>query len=147
MSRRMVHLLFIIGTMASGAAMGFFVVPGQGYADVIRPFFAPPDWLFGPVWTVLYVLIGWAGARSYLDGGAFRLWLLQMALNLTWTPVYFGLGAPWSGLVVIVLLLVAILAFIRAEWPRDRFTALLFAPYSAWVAFATVLNASIAVLN
>lgn len=147
MKRLFIHILFILGVLGLGAAVGRGLAPQEWYAQLTLPPFAPPAWLFGPVWTVLFILIGWAGARSFLDGGAIRLWAVQMALNLTWTPVFFGLRAPWAGLAVIVLLLGAILAYIRAEWPRDRGAAMMFLPYLCWVSFAAALNAAIAVLN
>ena len=71
-----------------------------------------------------------------------KLWWTQLALNFIWSPVFFGLGEIGLGLAVILLLLVVILAFISTAWHRHRLTALLFVPYAAWVAFASVLNAS-----
>jgi tryptophan-rich sensory protein len=75
------------------------------------------------------------------------LWLMQMSLNFAWTPIFFGAHVPAAALIVIVCLLIAIVGFILASWPRDRIAASLFIPYALWVAFACVLNAAIVVLN
>jgi translocator protein len=76
-----------------------------------------------------------------------RLWFGQTVLNYLWSPLFFGLQLPKAALVIIVVMLALIVAFIGNRWHRDRVAALLFAPYAAWVAFATVLNASIVYLN
>ena len=76
-----------------------------------------------------------------------NVWWLQLALNFLWSPVFFGLELIGPALIVVAALLVAVLAFIAASWKPDRLSALLFVPYAAWVAFATLLNASIWQLN
>jgi tryptophan-rich sensory protein len=76
-----------------------------------------------------------------------KLWWGQLALNFIWSPVFFAAHQIGIALLVILLLLAAIIAFIAASWRQDRFAAWLFAPYAAWVAFASVLNASIFALN
>jgi tryptophan-rich sensory protein len=99
---------------------------------------------------VLYVLIAVAGWRVWQrDGGGWpmRLWWAQLVLNFLWSPVFFAAHRIGLALVVILLLLAAILAFIATAWRQDRVAAWLFAPYAAWVAFASVLNASIFTLN
>ena len=75
------------------------------------------------------------------------VWFVQLALNFLWSPVFFGAHRPGAALAVVAALLAAILAFIAMRWRRDRVAALLFAPYAAWVAFATLLNGAIWVLN
>jgi tryptophan-rich sensory protein len=105
--------------------------------------------VFAPVWTILYVLIAIAGARTFARGRGrgFALWLAQLALNFAWSPVFFGLHRPVAALVIVGALLATIVAFIATQWATDRPSALLFVPYAAWVAFATLLNASIVALN
>ncbi len=130
--------------------IGAFNTPGEWYAALAKPPFNPPGWLFGPVWTTLYILIGIAGWRTWKDArssGAMWLWWGQMALNFAWSPVFFSLHNIAGALAIIVALLLTILAFIAVTWKRDRTSALLFLPYAAWVAFASLLNGSILALN
>ena len=90
------------------------------------------------------------GARTWLAlrrSMAMRLWFAQMVFNFAWSPVFFGLHDPTSAMIVILGLLVSVAAFIAVSWRQDRTAALLFAPYLAWVAFATALNAAILLLN
>lgn len=143
-------VLFIAAVLAVGLAIGFLTAPGAWYAGLQKPWFNPPNWVFGPAWTILYVLIGIAGYRIWLartDSMATKLWFIQMALNFAWSPVFFALHFIGLALAIIVLLLLAILAFVIAAWRQDRAAALLFIPYAAWVAFATALNGAIATLN
>ena len=142
--------LFIALVVGGGTAVGFLTAPGPWYEALAKPPFNPPNWLFGPVWTLLYILIAVAGWRTWLDvprGRAMTLWWVQLALNFAWSPVFFALQAPWAALAVILLLLAAILGFITISRERDAVAAWLFIPYAAWVAFATLLNASIVWLN
>lgn len=150
-SMRLARLVpFLILVVGGGLAIGSVTVPGEWYASLAKPSFNPPAWVFAPVWTVLYVLIGVAGWRTFerdSDGWPMRLWWMQLALNFLWSPVFFAAHRIGLALLIIVLLLAAILAFIVVSWRRDRPAVLLFAPYAAWVAFASVLNAAILSLN
>lgn len=125
------------------------------FRTLARPPGTPPDWVFGPVWMVLYVLMGisawlvWRGRdlaphRSYR---ALRLWGWQLLLNAAWTPAFFGLRNPLAGMIVIVPLLILILATTGLFRARCRVAALLLLPYAAWVAYAAYLNAGFLVLN
>lgn len=143
----LIHAIFIIAVVAIGGGIGFATLPGEWYAGLVKPSFTPPNWVFGPVWTTLYVLIGWVGARKWLYGGALALWVAQMALNFIWSPLFFGLQMPAAALVVIALMWILIAVFIQREWSRDRLSALLFTPYLAWVSLASALNAGIVALN
>lgn len=142
------HLVFVVAVLAIGLLIGWAFLPGAWYAGLRKPFFTPPNWLFGPAWTTLYVLIGIAGARTWERGGlAVGLWFLQMALNFLWSPFFFGAQNPGLGLMIILPLLAVILIFIRERWNRDRVAALLFVPYALWVGFASALNIGIWWLN
>ena len=150
MAGRWALLPFLLLVVGGGLLIGFFTAPGPWYEALAKPSFNPPNWLFGPVWTVLYVLIaiaGWRVWRIGSSGTAMKLWWLQLALNFLWSPVFFGLQQIGLALVVILALLATILAFIAAAWNLDRVSAWLFVPYAAWVAFASLLNASILFLN
>lgn len=144
------YILFIALVMGLGTLSGFANMPGDWYASLQKPFFNPPPWVFGPAWTFLYILIGIAGARVWLRSpasSAMQIWFAQLVLNLAWSPVFFGMQSPLLGLIVVVSMLAAILAFIWSARRVDRAAALLFLPYAAWVSFATLLNFSILILN
>lgn len=118
------------------------------YRQLKRPSFSPPPWVFAPVWTVLYALMGvaaWFVAGGRRDGrrGALTAYGIQLALNGAWTPIFFGLRRPGLALAEIAATLVAVAAT-TALFLRQRLLAgLLLLPYLAWVAFATLLNAEI----
>jgi benzodiazapine receptor len=138
----------VVAVNALGAAPSLFVGADTSWFD--RPWFFPPTIAFPVVWTLLFTLMGvalylvWraeADARdTRLALGAFAA---QFALNLAWTPAFFGLQRPGLGLVIIVLLWVAIVGTIAAFDRVDRRAALLLMPYLAWVSFAAVLNYAI----
>jgi tryptophan-rich sensory protein len=140
---------FIAAVLGLGLLIGLATMPGPWYEALEKPFFNPPNWLFGPAWSVLYVLIGIAGWRVWRSGdsGLLTAWIVQLALNFLWSPVFFGLQSIGGALIVILALLAAILAFIALAWRRDRTAAWLFVPYALWVAFATTLNVSIHMRN
>lgn len=150
MSKIVSYILFIGFVVGSGLVAGLTNMPGEWYQSLEKPFFNPPSWLFGPVWTTLYVMIGVAGARIWQrapKSAAMQLWFAQMAFNLMWSPAFFGLQNPELALAVIAGMLVTIIAFMVKAKPIDRLSTLLFVPYLAWVAFASVLNLSIALMN
>lgn len=123
------------------------------YRTLAKPSFNPPDAIFGPVWTVLYLAMAIAGWRLWRDG-AFRRdrrlvasYGLQLALNLCWSLLFFGARMIGAALIDVVLLLASIVVTILLAWRRDRGAAWLLVPYVAWVAFATALNVAIWKLN
>ena len=149
-NRRLSLILFLLLVVGGGLAIGYLTAPGGWYAGLVKQSFNPPNWVFAPVWTVLYVLIAVAGWRSFerdRAGLPMRLWWAQLALNFLWSPVFFGAHRIGLALIVILLIIAAIFAFIATAWRQDRVAAWLFAPYAAWVAFASVLNAAILALN
>lgn len=150
MTRFLTLALFVILVVGGGSLIGINNVPGEWYQALAKPPFNPPNWIFGPVWTILYVLIavaGWRVWNAQRTGGAMSVWWLQLGLNFLWSPVFFTLNQIGLAFLIIAVLLAAILAFIRINWQRDRTSAMLFLPYAAWVAFATLLNGSIWLLN
>jgi benzodiazapine receptor len=143
-------LLFFILVLGGGLLIGYATLPGEWYASLVKPPFNPPNWIFGPVWSLLYVLIAVAGWRTWQRepaGAAMKIWGIQMVLNFLWSPTFFGARMMGPALVVILLLLASIVLFISRVWNSDRLSAWIFVPYAAWVAFATLLNASLLWLN
>jgi len=142
--------LFLALVIGVGGLIGVSTAPGAWYAALDKPPFNPPNWIFAPVWFTLYVLIAIAGWRTALAdprSPAMLLWVAQMGLNWLWSPVFFTQHQLWLAGGIILALLAAILAFVGVQWRRDRLSALLFLPYAAWVAFASLLNLTIAILN
>ena len=143
-------VVFLVVVVGVSSAIGIFNVPGEWYESLNKPPFTPPNWLFGPVWTTLYILIAIAGWRTFRAGAntvPMRFWYMQMVLNWLWSPIWFTLHWTWPAFAVIVLIFAAIIGFILTSWRRDRLSALLFVPYALWVGFASVLNFAVAVLN
>lgn len=150
MPARLSLALFLALSVFGGIAIGMSNPPDAWYAALNKPVFNPPNWLFGPVWTVLYVVIGVVGWRTWRQGPnsrAMKLWWAQMALNFAWSPLFFSAHRMDLALLVILSMLVTINAFIVVQWRSDPMNARLFIPYSAWVSFATVLNAALLTLN
>lgn len=150
MRRPVTYLVFIAIALGGGLLIGANNLPGEWYQSLQKPPFNPPNWVFGPAWSILYVLIGLAGARTWLrekGSVAMLIWAWQMVLNFLWAPLFFGLQWPGLALVDIIALLAVVLLFISNRRRVDRKAALFFLPYAAWLAFATLLNASIVYLN
>lgn len=141
---------FLALVLGGGLVIGFLTAPGEWYAQLAKPDFNPPGWVFGPAWTALYILIaiaGWRVWQSDRAGWPMKLWWAQLALNFLWTPVFFSAHQIGLALGVILVLLATILSFIAMTWRQDRAASWLFVPYAAWVAFASILNGSIVALN
>lgn len=146
---------FVLLCNAAGAAGALLTADRTRpfYAALTKPPLAPPPSVFGPVWTVLYTLMGvavwriWQQPASAARTRALRLFAVQLAINAVWSPVFFGMQNLWLALAVIGAMLVAIVLTIRAFRALDATAAWLLVPYLAWVAFATYLNAAFAVLN
>jgi len=148
--RYLSFVLFLILVLGGGLLIGYATLPGEWYASLVKPPFNPPNWIFGPVWSLLYVLIAIAGWRTWRrepTGTAMKIWGAQLALNFLWSLTFFGARLMGPALVIIVLLLGSIILFIARVWNRDRVSGWLFVPYAAWVGFATLLNASLLWLN
>jgi tryptophan-rich sensory protein len=146
-------LLGWIALTFCAALTGIFVQPADYYATLAKPSWAPPGWLFGPVWTLLYLMMAVAAWLVWREGGWRRqrgpltLYLVQLALNALWTPLFFGLRNPGLALLEIVLLGAAIVLTGRAFRPVSRLASWLLVPYLVWVVFAAALNFAIWRLN
>jgi tryptophan-rich sensory protein len=143
----------IIGCELIGIGGSFFTINEipTWYETLVRPSFQPPNWLFGPVWTVLYALLGIALVyvwRSFKTGSVLRkIFTLQLALNAIWTPIFFGLHNLAVALIVILTMDILTVALIYRLWKPLRSAAWCLIPYCAWILFATALNAAILILN
>lgn len=150
MTRYFTLAVFIVIALGGGTLLGASNVPGEWYQGLVKPSFNPPNWLFGPVWSVLYVMIGIAGWRTWRrdrSGAAMKVWWAQLVLNFLWSPVFFTLHQIGLALAVILGMWLTIAVFIGLSWRPDRLSAILFVPYLAWVSFAGILNGAIWWLN
>ncbi len=148
-----IAILPVVAASIAGSAATVPQIP-TWYAGLVKPPFNPPNWIFAPVWTALYALmalgvfrilrlpIGTPGRRR-----ALLVYHLQLLFNIGWSFAFFGANSPIAGLAVILPLIALIAATIAAFRPLDRLASNLLWPYLAWVAFATLLNASIWWLN
>jgi translocator protein len=148
--------LFIIGCELVGLLGTPFTMTAipNWYAMLNKPFFSPPNWIFGPVWTLLYLLMGisiyliWEkGIQKKKVKHAVYLFASQLTANFLWSILFFGLRSPILGLIDIVIMIVLIGLTIRSFYPLSKTAAYLLVPYLAWVSFATLLNLAILLLN
>lgn len=147
---RFLSLLPFLALVAIVATTGALFQPGAWYAALAKPAFTPPGWVFGPVWTVMYILIaiaGWLVWRAEGVGVLLVLWVVQLGLNMAWSWIMFERHEIGWALVDIVLLWLVIAAFIALAWSTRPVPAALFGVYLAWVSFATLLNLRIWQLN
>ena len=149
-------LAAVLPVVAAGFLANLVTIPNipTWYAGLVKPSFTPPNWVFGPAWALLYTLMAIAVWRILSmpagtpgRGRALLAFYGQLALNALWSVAFFGMRSPSAGLVVILALLAGIVLTILAFRPLDRLAAWLLAPYLAWVAYATALNAAVWRLN
>lgn len=138
-------VVWIVLSLGAGA-LGALFPPGGWYVGLRKPAFTPPGWVFGPVWTLLYILMGTAAWLVWKPSGfraawlALSLFLFQLILNGAWTWMFFGLRRPDLALVDIAVLWTVIGLTTFAFWGRSHVAATLLVPYFFWVTFAAVLN-------
>ena len=130
-----------------------FVSVSGWYEALNKPSWSPPAWVFGPAWTVLYLMMAVAAWLVWSSGGwaaqkrPLGLYLVQLALNALWTPLFFGLHLPGLAMVEMVLLWVAVAVTVVSFWRVRRAAGLLLVPYLLWLTFAAALNYTIWSLN
>ena len=148
--------LSLIIPLSIGGVASFFTIPQikSWYIYLHKPVFNPPNWLFGPVWTILYIMIGisayliWTGDSTRIHFIKARtIYIIQLVLNFSWSIVFFGMHQILMALIVIVLLWASIVININAFSKINKIAAWLLVPYLLWVSFAGLLNFSIYVLN
>lgn len=150
--RQIGALAVFLALTAAAASFGALFRPGAWYQGLAKPAWTPPNVVFGPVWTVLYIMIavaGWLAWRANSRGrsAALVLWAVALALNAAWSWLFFGQHAIGWALVDIGMLWTAILAFVVVASQPARVAAWLFVPYLAWVSYATALNLAIWLMN
>jgi translocator protein len=140
----------VIGGLSGFATTGAI---DTWYAQLNKPSFNPPNYLFGPVWTILYILMGislflvWKSPSGNERNMALTIFVIQMVLNFAWTFLFFYFHRPGLALIEIIILWIAILLMIIAFYRIDKIASLLQIPYILWVSFASVLNGAIWFLN
>ncbi|MCW9054408.1 MAG: tryptophan-rich sensory protein [Candidatus Pacebacteria bacterium] len=152
------HRLILSVILAQGAGVIGSCFTAQSlsvwYAGLLKPVFMPPSEVFGPVWFLLYLAMGFSffliwerGLKEARNRWVFYLFLVHLGVNILWSLVFFGMQELFLSIIVIVILWLMIAALIAFSWHIDRWAALLLIPYLLWVSFATVLNVSIWQLN
>lgn len=147
--------VFVVILLICFAAAGFGSIATTPniptwYATLTKPSWNPPNWLFGPVWTALYICMAVAAWLVWRQGGPrtpLTLFAIQLALNAAWSWIFFWFHLPVIAFLEILVLLAAIAATTIAFWPRSRAAGILMLPYLGWVAFASVLNFTIWRMN
>jgi len=139
---------FLIFLIACGAAASTGVIfkPGPWYEGLNKPGFTPPNWAFPVAWTIIYLLLAWAGYRLSLIPGSqavLALWAAQIALNTLWTPVFFGAHQVLAAMVILLVLCLVVAAMVFLAMRLDVITGLILFPYLAWLCVAAALNFSI----
>ncbi|WP_439155319.1 tryptophan-rich sensory protein TspO [Yoonia sp.] len=141
--------LFLAATFGA-AATGALFPTGEWYKTLKKPSWVPPNWVFPVVWTSIYLLIAFAGARvAGMEGSAYAMafWAVQIAFNALWTPVFFGLRNLRASLPVMACLWLAVLGAMITHFGLDFWAGLAFVPYLVWVTVAAALNYSVYKLN
>jgi tryptophan-rich sensory protein len=145
-------LVLAYGVAGLSGSVTVAAIPGW-YGTIAKPWFTPPDWVFGPVWTTLYTMMAVAAWRVWRIGPsprvrqALRLYAIQLALNGLWPLLFFGLHRTDWALAEILVFAPMIALTLWAFWRIDRVSGALMVPYLAWASFATVLNATIVAMN
>ncbi|MDU8540952.1 MULTISPECIES: tryptophan-rich sensory protein TspO [Pseudomonas syringae group] len=141
----MTFLIFLLACSAA-AATGIIFKPGAWYESLQKPSFTPPNWAFPVAWTVIYLLLAWAGYRLTLLPSSqivLALWAAQIALNTLWTPVFFGANRIVAAMVILALLWIVVATMIVMALQLDIITGLILFPYLVWLSVAAALNFSI----
>ena len=145
----MTFFIFLLAC-AAAASTGVIFKPGAWYESLVKPSFTPPNWLFPVAWTIIYLLLAWAGYRLSLIPGSqtvLALWAAQIALNTLWTPVFFGAHQVLAALVILAVLWVVVAVMVVLALQLDVVTGLILFPYLAWLCVALALNCSILMKN
>lgn len=169
-SKTWVYIVSIAAALAAGGISSVFAMSAmEEYGALKQPPLAPPSWLFPVVWTILFILMGISAARIYIigkqdrSGGtvrcgdnsdiggqaacALRIYLVQLILNMLWTPLFFTLNLRFAAFVLLVMLLITVIAMTCSFFKLDKVSGILMLPYIAWLLFAGYLNLGTYILN
>lgn len=157
MSKRIIFIIIAVATCLLAGSIGAFATQSSvhtWFPTLVKPSFNPPNWIFAPVWTTLYILMGIAAGRVWSHGFHHRWvktamyhFIFQLLLNTLWSLVFFGLKEVLGALIVIISLLILLLFTFKWFKVVDKLAAYLLIPYILWVSFALALNFSIWKLN
>jgi tryptophan-rich sensory protein len=137
----------------TAASMGAIFTPGPWFAQLNKPSWNPPSWIFAPVWMTLYVMMAIAAWLVWRKGGfafqrmALSLFLVQWFFNILWSPIFFGLHSPGLALVDMILLWFSVLATLIAFWKATPLAGALLVPYQLWLTFAFIINLTLVRIN
>lgn len=149
-------LFFIVISQAAGLIGALATTPAidSWYVYLNKPFFTPPSWLFGPVWTLLYLLMGISAYLVFRNGfkkkkveKALYIFITQLTLNLLWSFIFFGYKLLSLAFIEITILWIFIFLTIKAFYKLDKLAGKLMIPYLVWVTYASFLNLAVALLN
>lgn len=147
-------ILSIALVLLIGLAGSYFTAQSvkTWYPELKKPFFTPPDWLFAPAWTTLYILIGLAlyvcWQNSFWNDSKLKIFFfLQLALNFLWSPLFFALKSPLFGFIDVLALDFAVIATVALMLKHSKVATILMLPYLCWILFATVLNFAVLLMN
>lgn len=150
MPRNLPNLIFSIGICLGAGIIGSLFTTSAiptWYAALNKPFFSPPNWIFAPVWTTLYILMGISLYLVWKKRSVPTIFWVQLIFNATWSIVFFGMRSPILGLINIAALWIAVFLTIKVFLKINRSAAYLLHPYLAWISFASILNLFIVLLN
>lgn len=155
--KALIFFLLAVASVQIAGGLATFDAVREWYPTLAKPFWTPPSWVFGPVWTALYAMIAVAGWRLWrqlqgtikerLSAPAMQWYGAQLGLNLAWSVLFFGMRMPGAAMVDIAMLLGVIFMLMRQAYLLDRISFWLLTPYFLWVAYASTLNMGIWWLN
>lgn len=146
-------LLFILLITFTASAIGGYTTTSfkePWYSEIILPSFNPPSWVFGPVWTILYIMMSVAIWKIWINEfnlKLLKLYFIHLVFNTTWSVIFFGLHQIGVALINLVIIMLFIILLMQRYFVRDKISFYLMIPYLLWSSYALVLNSAIFILN
>ena len=151
MNRFIIYLKNIVIALAVGGIVGFLISNFIDYNDLIKPPLAPPDYIFGIVWSILYILMGISYSilevNNELDEKTKKVYYIQLFVNALWSIIFFVLKLRFISIAWIILLIIFIIKMIKLFYNKNKISAYLQITYLIWTIFATYLNIGVYILN